>query len=66
MQFLMVFCDFLEIRSHAGPYEKGDFWDEPSIPEPANVTRWVFNHPEEARLLGVGARLLMVHCFSPD
>jgi len=48
----MVFYDFLEIRSHAGPYENGHRWAEPSIPEAANAMRWVFNHPEEAQLLG--------------
>jgi len=62
----MVGYDFIEIRSHAGPYEKGDFCDEPSIPEPAHLTRWVLNHAEEARSLGVRARFSMVRCFSPD
>ena len=62
----MVGYDFIEIKSHARPYEKRDFWDERSIPEPANMTRWVFNHPEEARLLGERAHLSTICCFSPE
>ena len=58
--------DFIEIESHAGLYEKGDRWAEPSIPEAANAMRWVFNHPEEARLLGERARLSTIRCFPPQ
>jgi len=62
----MMGYDFIEIESHAGLYEKGDRWAEPSIPEPANAMRRVFNHPQEARLLGERARLSTVRCFSPQ
>ena len=57
---LLVGYNLVEIESDAGPYEKGHRWPyekghrwaEPSIPEAANAMRWVFDHPEEARLLG--------------
>ncbi len=62
----MIGYDFIEIKSHARPYEKRDFWDERSIPEPANMTRWVFNHPEEARLLGERAHLSTIRYFHPS
>ena len=62
---LLVGYDLVEIESDAGPYEKGHRWAEPSIPEAANAMRWVFDHPEEARLLGERARLSTVRCFSP-
>jgi GT2 family glycosyltransferase/glycosyltransferase involved in cell wall biosynthesis len=62
---LLVGYDLTEIESPAGPYEKGHRWAEPSIPEAANAMRWVFNHPEEAQLLGERARLSTVRCFSP-
>ena len=63
---LLVGYDLTEIESTAGPYEKGHRWAEPSIPEAANAMRWVFNHPEEARLLGERARLSTVRSFSPE
>ncbi|HKM52579.1 MAG TPA: glycosyltransferase [Isosphaeraceae bacterium] len=63
---LLVGYDLVEIESDAGPYEKGHRWAEPSIPEAANAMRWVFDHPEEARLLGERARLSTVRCFSPQ
>ena len=63
---LLVGHDIIEIDSDNGPYVKGGRWAEPSIPEAANAMRWVFNHPEEARLLGERARLSTVHCFSPE
>ncbi len=63
---LLVGYDLTEIETTAGPYEKGHRWAEPSIPEAANAMRWVFNHPEEARLLGERARLSTVRCFSPE
>ena len=62
---LLVGYDLTEIETTAGPYEKGHRWAEPSIPEAANAMRWVFNHPEEARLLGERARL-SVRFFSPQ
>jgi len=63
---LLVGYDLTEIETTAGPYEKGNRWAEPSIPEAANAMRWVFNHPEEARLLGERARLTTNHYFSPQ
>ena len=63
---LLVGYDLIEIESDSGPYEKGHRWAEPSIPEAANAMRWVFNHPEEARLLGERARLSTVRYFSPQ
>ena len=63
---LLVGYDLIEIESTAGPYEKGHRWAEPSIPEAANAMRWVFNHPEEARLLGERARLSTIRSFSPE
>ncbi len=63
---LLVGYHLIEIESTAGPYEKGHRWAEPSIPAAANAMRWVFNHPEEARLLGERARLSTVRCFSPE
>ena len=62
---LLVGYDLVEIESTAGPYEKGHRWAEPSIPEAAKAMRWVFDYPEEARLLGERARLSTVRCFSP-
>ena len=61
VKFSLVAClvlvqDFMAdsepLEQNGGPYEKGHRWAEPSIPEAANAMRWVFNHPEEARLLG--------------
>ena len=63
---LLVGYDLVEIQSDAGPYEKGHRWADPSIPEAVNAMRWVFNHPEEARLLGEHARLSTIGCFSPE
>ena len=63
---LLVGYDLIEIESDSGPYEKGHHWAEPSIPEAANAMRWVFNHPEEARLLGERGRLSAMSSFSPE
>jgi len=59
-------ADSEPLEQNAGPYEKGHRWAGPSILEAANAMRWVFNHPEEARLLGERARLSTVRCFSPE
>ena len=63
---LLVGYDLVEIKSDAGHYEKGHRWAEPSIPEAAHAMRWVFDHPEEARLLGKRARLSAARRFSPQ
>ena len=54
------------LEQNGGPYEKGHRWAEPSIPEAINAMRWVFNHPEKARLLGERPRLSTVRFFSPQ
>jgi len=63
---LLVGYDLVEIESDAGLYKKGHRWAEPSIREAANAMRWVYNHPEEARLLGERARLTTLRRFSPQ
>jgi GT2 family glycosyltransferase/glycosyltransferase involved in cell wall biosynthesis len=62
---LLIGYHLTEIQETAGPYEKGHRWAEPSIPEAARAMRWVFDHPDEARLLGERARLSAMHSFSP-
>jgi GT2 family glycosyltransferase/glycosyltransferase involved in cell wall biosynthesis len=62
---LLVGYHLTEIEATAGPYEKGHRWAEPSISEAAKAMRWVFDHPEEARLLGERARLSAMRSFSP-
>jgi len=59
-------ADSEPLEQNGGPYEKVHGWADPSIPEAINVMRWVFNHPEEARLLGERARLSTVRFFSPQ
>ena len=49
---LLIDYQLTEIEETVGLYEKGHRWAEPSIPQAANAMRWVFEHPEEARLLG--------------
>ncbi len=49
---LLIDYQLTEIEETVGPYDKGHRWAEPSIPQAANAMRWVFEQPEEARLLG--------------
>ena len=63
---LLIDYQLTEIEETVGPYEKGHRWAEPSIPEAANAMCWVFNHPEEARLLGERARSSAIRSFSPE
>ena len=63
---LLVGYHLTENETTDGPYEKGHRWAEPSIPEAINAMRWVFNHPEEARLLGERARSSAIRSFSPE
>jgi glycosyltransferase involved in cell wall biosynthesis len=63
---LLIDYQLIEIEETVGSYEKGHRWAEPSIPQAANAMRWVFDHPDEARLLGERARLSALQSFSPE
>jgi glycosyltransferase involved in cell wall biosynthesis len=37
-------------------YPRGSFWAEPSVDQTAELMRWVYEHPDQARALGHRAR----------
>ena len=49
---LLVDYKLVEIKETSGPYERGNFWAEPSVVDAAKKMRWVFEHRDEAERLG--------------
>jgi glycosyltransferase involved in cell wall biosynthesis len=53
---LLVEYQRVPITSEVQFYGKGNIWAEPSVAHAAQCVRWVYEHQEEARLLGLRAR----------
>lgn len=49
----------VELDRDIGPYRRGEVWAEPSVPEAAEIMRYVFEHPREAAAKGRAARQAM-------
>ncbi len=45
----------VRLTKNHGPYHKGEIWAEPSIDHAAELMRFVYEHPEEARKRGKAA-----------
>lgn len=48
--------ELVELEENVGPYRAGEIWADPSVEHAAELLRFVFEHPEEARARGAAAK----------
>jgi glycosyltransferase involved in cell wall biosynthesis len=70
LEFMNVDNSFLvkfrlvELQRDFGPYKKGNVWAEPDIEHAGELMRFVVDHPEEARQVGIRGREYIKRFFN--
>lgn len=62
---LLVRYDLVELERDYGPFEKGSVWAEADVEHAAELMRWVYDHPHEARAMGKKASLSVRQSLDP-
>ncbi len=63
---LLVRYQLAEIQQDHGVYERGNMWAEPDTEHAAELMRWAYEHPIEAKQLGLQAQAGLRMIMSPE
>lgn len=56
----------VKLERTVGPYTAGNYWADPDLDHAAQLMRYVFEHQQEAKLVGQRARAYMLENYSME